>query len=84
MRAFRARDDGLDPAGILARATVNGARALGLQGQVGELSPDAWADLIAVPGNPALATVNDAIVNHVGPVQATMIGGRWIRSPLVA
>ena len=30
-------------------ATVNGARALGLAGQAGELSKNAFADVIAVP-----------------------------------
>lgn len=81
MRAFQGRDNGVEPATILARATVNGARALGLQGHAGELSPGAWADLIAVPASPSLAAVNEAIVNHVGPVTATMIAGEWVTAP---
>jgi cytosine/adenosine deaminase-related metal-dependent hydrolase len=82
MRSFVARDAGLDPAGILARATINGARALGLQGQAGELSPGAWADLIAVRGSPSVAAVNEAIVNHFGPVHASVIAGRWVALPV--
>jgi cytosine/adenosine deaminase-related metal-dependent hydrolase len=81
MRAFRSRDDGAQAETILARATVNSARALGLQGQAGELCADGWADLIAIPGTPSPAAVNDAIINHVGPVQASMIAGRWIIPP---
>ncbi len=81
MQAFQSRDDGTKAETILARATVNSARALGLQGQAGELCVDGWADLIAIPGSPAPAAVNDAIINHVGPVQASMIAGRWIIPP---
>jgi cytosine/adenosine deaminase-related metal-dependent hydrolase len=81
MQAFRARDTALEPGGILARATVNGARALGLQGKAGELSPGSWADAIAIPAFPALAEANEAVVGHAGCVSASMIGGRWVIPP---
>lgn len=81
MQAFRARDTGIDPVGILARATVNGARALGLQGKAGELSSGSWADVIAVPASPSLAEVIEAVVGHSGRVSASMIGGRWVVPP---
>lgn len=84
MRAFEARDTGLEPAGILARATVNGARALGLQGQAGELCENGWADLICLAASPGLSEVNEAIVHHVGAVNATMIAGRWVTGPRAA
>lgn len=48
MRAFRDAHAGMSGRRILRMATLNGARALGLAGRAGELSPGAFADLIAV------------------------------------
>jgi imidazolonepropionase-like amidohydrolase len=31
---------------------INGAKLLGWEGQIGELKPGYFADIIAVPGNP--------------------------------
>lgn len=81
MQSFQARDTTLDAAGILVRATVNGARALGLQGKAGELSPGSWADAIAVPASPPVAQVNEAVVSHAGRVSASLIAGRWVIPP---
>jgi 5-methylthioadenosine/S-adenosylhomocysteine deaminase len=55
----------LDPrallaADVLAMATVEGARCLGLDGQVGSLEPGRRADLVRLGGDgPALANVHD-------------------------
>ena len=49
MRALAKKDKTLSPEEILRMATVNGAKALGLAGQIGELSENAFADLIAIP-----------------------------------
>jgi imidazolonepropionase-like amidohydrolase len=43
---------GLTPAEALRAATVDAASLLGLDGQVGEIKPGAYADLVAVPGDP--------------------------------
>ena len=43
---------GLTPAEALRAATVDAAMLLGLEGKVGEIKPGAFADLIAVPGDP--------------------------------
>jgi cytosine/adenosine deaminase-related metal-dependent hydrolase len=45
---LRASAPWLDPARAWAMATVNGARAVGLAGSVGELVPGARADLLAL------------------------------------
>lgn len=78
MRALMARDTTLSPASVFARATVNGARALGLQGQAGELGPAAWADMAVIPGAPAAEQVFEALLAHSGSVTASMIGGQWV------
>lgn len=67
----------LAPRTILQMATMNGAQALGQAGRLGELSAQAWADLIAVPYGGAPRGVYDALLEHKGNVSACMIGGRW-------
>jgi cytosine/adenosine deaminase-related metal-dependent hydrolase len=62
-------------------ATLNGARALGMQGMIGQLSGNAVADLIAVPFNGNCADAFEAVVHHVGDVAASMIDGEWVRPP---
>ena len=81
MQALADADPALTPAEIIRMATLNGARALGQAGQTGELSPGAWADLIALPhpGGPAGAWEN--VLAHTGPVRASLIGGTWAIAP---
>jgi imidazolonepropionase-like amidohydrolase len=43
---------GMTPLAALQAGTLNGARLLGWQGQIGALKPGYFADIIAVPGNP--------------------------------
>src|SRR5207302_1539953 len=49
MRALAASHSFLSAQKILQMATLNGARALGMKGRIGELSERAFADLIAIP-----------------------------------
>ena len=78
MRAFLSRSPEVPPDTVLRMATMNGARALGRVGELGELTPGAMADLIVVPhtGSPAQAV--EAAVQHQGEVKASMINGRWV------
>ena len=76
MRALAANDPRLSPAEILRMATVNGARALGLAGQIGELSKNALADLIAIPARARPGDACEAVLGHVGNVSASMIDGQ--------
>ena len=80
MRAL-AEGEAPRPREILQMATLNGARALGLEGQVGEISGQALADLVAVPFAGSVARVHEAILEHRGPVAASMIGGQWAIEP---
>ena len=43
---------GMTPLAALQAGTVNGAKLLGWQGQIGALKPGYFADIVAVPGNP--------------------------------
>ncbi len=53
---------GMTPLAVLQADMINGAKLLGWQGQIGELKPGYYADIIAVPGNP----LNDiSVVEHV-------------------
>ena len=81
MRAFASRHPHLPARRILRMVTTNAARALGLQGQVGEISPQAWADLIAIPFTVKRTDVYEAVLNHRGKVAACMVKGQWAIAP---
>ena len=81
MRELAASDPKLPPAEILRMATVNGARALGRAGQIGELSENALADLIAIPAGTKTGDACEAVLAHAGPVSASMIDGDWVIPP---
>lgn len=82
MRMFAATHPHLAAPAILRMVTLHPARALGLQGRVGQLIPGASADLIAIPfqGKPAEAWT--AAVHYPDDqVAASMIAGRWTLPP---
>jgi cytosine/adenosine deaminase-related metal-dependent hydrolase len=81
MRALADRHPSISPRTILRMATLNGARALGLEGRIGELSQTAYADLVALPFAGAPRHVYDAILQHPGNVPASMINGKWALGP---
>jgi len=81
MQTFARAYPELSSATILKMATVNGARALGLAGKIGELSGSAHADLIVLPHTGKTSEALDAVVNFSGPVRASMIGGQWAIAP---
>ena len=81
MRQFARAHHGVPPEYILQLATLNGARALGLAGRTGELTPGALADLIVLPLTTLLPDCHEAILNHCGPVAASMIDGEWAVAP---
>lgn len=81
MRLLAERDPGVSPADILRMATVNGARALGLTGKIGELSKNAFADIIAIPFNGEIGNVHETLLKHTGSVRASLIEGNWAIPP---
>ena len=49
---FTLRSQVLEPIEILRSATSVGAELVGMEGQIGCVRPDAFADLVVVDGNP--------------------------------
>jgi cytosine/adenosine deaminase-related metal-dependent hydrolase len=81
MRALAQLEPSYDPRQILRLATVKAARALRLEGQVGQLAPGALADLIVVPMEEGKDDPYETVLHHRGHVAASMIGGRWAIPP---
>jgi imidazolonepropionase-like amidohydrolase len=49
---FRIRAELLGPQAVIASATIVGAEVLGMEGRLGRIAPEAFADLLVVEGNP--------------------------------
>jgi len=81
MRAFSAIHPDVPPKTVVQMATVNGARALGMAGDIGELSKSAYADLIAIPYKGKTSGAAEAVVNHSGDVEVSLINGQWVIAP---
>ena len=62
-------ESGLTPLEVLRSATVNGARALGLEGQVGEIEAGRLADLVILDADPL------ADIGNLAKVHRTIKGG---------
>jgi imidazolonepropionase-like amidohydrolase len=72
---FAYLEAGLTPVEILQAATVNGARLLGLEGRIGVISPGAFADIIAVEGDP------ETEFGSIERIRFVMKDGRVYRMP---
>lgn len=81
MRLLAAKDKALLPDEILRMATVNGADAIGLAGKAGELSPNTFADLIAIPFTGKIADSGHAVVHLTSTISASMVDGSWAIAP---
>jgi imidazolonepropionase-like amidohydrolase len=69
---------GMKPLAVLQADMINGAKLLGWSGQIGELKPGYFADIVAVPGSPL---EDITVVEHVSFV---MKGGAIVRMPMAA
>jgi cytosine/adenosine deaminase-related metal-dependent hydrolase len=78
MQTFAKTNPGVAPSDILRLATINGARALGLEGSVGELAQNSFADLITIPYSGNIWEAESAAVEHRGDVAGSMIEGKWV------
>jgi cytosine/adenosine deaminase-related metal-dependent hydrolase len=81
MQCFADRHLNVPDHKIVRLATLNGARALGLAGQIGELNQGALADLTAIPFTRRRSEIHDTIIYFAGEVSASMIAGAWAIAP---
>lgn len=77
MRLFSKNHPECSSSEILAMATVHGARALRLEGKVGEFRPDAWADGIVIPFDGRAEAAEDHVVHYRDPIPQVMVDGEW-------
>jgi cytosine/adenosine deaminase-related metal-dependent hydrolase len=75
MRAFHQRFPAFKLEKILAMVTVNSARALGRDHELGKISANFLADMIAIPFKDSIA-VDQTILNFVGKVPWIMLHGK--------
>ncbi|MEO7676458.1 MAG: amidohydrolase family protein [Verrucomicrobiota bacterium] len=81
MQSFAKANPDVSAEKILQMATINGARALGMQKQIGELTPNAFADLIALRFSGKISEAHEAVLQHKGEVLASIIDGNWVVKP---
>lgn len=79
---FVIRARALPPIEVIRTATVNAAKLLRMEGQIGVVAPDAFADLIVVDGDP-LADLS--LLTHQGRhLAAIMQNGSFVKNELQA
>ncbi|HEV7867795.1 MAG TPA: amidohydrolase family protein, partial [Chthoniobacteraceae bacterium] len=78
LRSLRDSIAGLSGEQLLRMVTVNPARALQQAGQLGQITPGALADLIAVPTSGTVAAIHEEVVDHSAPISWMMIDGKIV------
>jgi cytosine/adenosine deaminase-related metal-dependent hydrolase len=81
MRALAKAEPSLSPRRIVEMATLNGAKALGMSGLIGELAPGSFADAIAIPAPAKPQNTYETMLHFRDNVLASMIDGRWALPP---
>ncbi|MGV3757379.1 MAG: amidohydrolase family protein [Verrucomicrobiota bacterium] len=79
LHRFRSMHPDVMARDILMMATVNGAKALGLEHELGSLNPGVRADVIALPYKGSIKQAEAAIFSTDALVEASFIGGRRIK-----
>ena len=69
---------GIPPASLLEMVTCKAAAAIGMAGKLGELSPGAEADLIAIPFAGSVKDVPEALVHHNAAVDWVLLAGQQL------
>jgi aminodeoxyfutalosine deaminase len=76
MRSLRRNFPHVSAEELIDMVTRRPARAIGMSGELGEIAPGAFADLIAVPYSGAIGDAFDALIENSSPVSWMMVGGR--------
>jgi cytosine/adenosine deaminase-related metal-dependent hydrolase len=80
MRLFRRNFPQVSPQEILDMVTRRPAKAIGMSGELGEITKGAIADLIAVPYSGSIDRVFDGVIGNRSPVSWMMVAGRRQRT----
>jgi aminodeoxyfutalosine deaminase len=80
MQCAARRHPDVAPEKILSMTTLNPAKAIGMSGRIGEISPGAEADLIAIPFTGGTNDTRETVLAHPGPVDWMMVGGKTVFS----
>jgi cytosine/adenosine deaminase-related metal-dependent hydrolase len=75
MRELLRKEPWISPRELLEMATLNGAKAIGQVGALGQISPGFRADLIAIPSAKTGKDLFDTIVSFEGTVPWVMVDG---------
>jgi cytosine/adenosine deaminase-related metal-dependent hydrolase len=78
MRKFKSRNPGIDIDDILDMATYNGAKAMGLERQLGQLREGMLANFSIIPFPKHLSDLKEAIISHEGCVSGLFIAGKHV------
>lgn len=81
MRAFSRCHASFTPQEIIEMATTRAAAALRLGHETGRIASGLSADLTAIPYSGSVENAAEAILQHIGPVDALMAFGQWIQAP---
>jgi cytosine/adenosine deaminase-related metal-dependent hydrolase len=84
MRGFAAAFPSAPPENILRMVTMNAARALMRSGELGQLSPNAFADMIALEYTGSIEDARSALLQSKPRLVATMINGTLLDQGLPA
>jgi cytosine/adenosine deaminase-related metal-dependent hydrolase len=80
MRELLRKETGLAPRDVLEMVTIHAAAALGEESRLGQISPGFYADLIAIPYEPARANLFEHIIAFEQTVPWRMVNGHVIGS----
>jgi len=78
MRKLLEGENAVKPESILKMSTLNGAKALGLQGEAGSLEAGKRADWISLPWNGKKESLAEHAIGSLEPVSCVFLGGKEI------
>lgn len=76
MRNLRRNFPHISSEELVDMVTRRPARAIGMSGELGEIAPGAYADLIAMPYSGGIQDALDAVIENSSPVRWMMVAGR--------
>ena len=76
MQEFSRRHASLECEDILQMATTNGAKAMRLGNEIGQIRDGLKANMAMIPLDGTLSEVPEMILHHKGPVKMLMVAGR--------